>query len=626
MVPYKRPAADKSGIPVYQPSATTYQQLMQLQQPFVPVSCEYSSNPSHASTNTIYPNTSTAIPIAHNNIHHHLILNNNSSINNNNNNSNNTASNNTSNNIMNNNSNNNSISKLGSNQSSNNNIITSNSNYLTQYVTSANTLYSKSNSTVITSTAHSYLNKPQVYQVNHQSVSSNATSNNSNSQNALNASDQDNNQGNNNNNNNNLLKNSSNCTDNSSNNSHIANNNTKSSNENSIINNNNNKNNNSNETSDCDNKVTNDDTSNNNSNSNNNNNKLDSKDPNSKISEGSTTSLNNNSNIDNLSNNQYVIATPTPTPTTTTTTATLSNLYKTYNANAYKSMATTTTVASANSQTNLTTTTNPGSLKLDNVQDLIPTLTNQHGLISNVSQSPQSIIHFSNALMQQHYPQLAAAAAATQNLYTDPAQLAKEVAQKNYANALKLAAAAAAQQTNQLSGKPLTAYSSVQALNNKAQQAAAHMYSQQVGQRLQTPMSPTGAPLHLTTLNRQMQNPYQQYMRPQLTPANLTGNPYYPQLINPQSFLYSGLSHVNPQLATQTSAAQQANLASAAGYPFTLNAHQAQTLNHQALNGLSSTMLSHTQVPPISAAAAATATTTPGSAVVLNPYKKMKTS
>ncbi|XP_037914187.1 uncharacterized protein LOC119653550 isoform X14 [Hermetia illucens] len=38
MVPYKRPAAEKSGIPVYQPGATTYQQLMQLQQPFVPVS------------------------------------------------------------------------------------------------------------------------------------------------------------------------------------------------------------------------------------------------------------------------------------------------------------------------------------------------------------------------------------------------------------------------------------------------------------------------------------------------------------------------------------------------------------------------------------------------------------
>ncbi|XP_053600870.1 muscleblind-like protein 2a isoform X5 [Plodia interpunctella] len=37
-VAYKRPAADKAGVPVYQP-ATTYQQLMQLQQPFVPVSC-----------------------------------------------------------------------------------------------------------------------------------------------------------------------------------------------------------------------------------------------------------------------------------------------------------------------------------------------------------------------------------------------------------------------------------------------------------------------------------------------------------------------------------------------------------------------------------------------------------
>lgn len=46
MVPYKRPAGDKSGMPVYQPTgATTYQQLMQLQQPFVPVSCEYTGTP-----------------------------------------------------------------------------------------------------------------------------------------------------------------------------------------------------------------------------------------------------------------------------------------------------------------------------------------------------------------------------------------------------------------------------------------------------------------------------------------------------------------------------------------------------------------------------------------------------
>jgi muscleblind protein len=42
MVAYKRPAGDKSGVPVYQPantsSAAAYQHLMQLQQPFVPVS------------------------------------------------------------------------------------------------------------------------------------------------------------------------------------------------------------------------------------------------------------------------------------------------------------------------------------------------------------------------------------------------------------------------------------------------------------------------------------------------------------------------------------------------------------------------------------------------------------
>ncbi|XP_046402478.1 endochitinase A-like isoform X8 [Ischnura elegans] len=63
MVPYKRPAADKSGVPVYQPNATTYQQLMQLQQPFVPVSCEYSSAPSNTS-NSLAPSipTSTANP------------------------------------------------------------------------------------------------------------------------------------------------------------------------------------------------------------------------------------------------------------------------------------------------------------------------------------------------------------------------------------------------------------------------------------------------------------------------------------------------------------------------------------------------------------------------------------
>lgn len=44
-VPYKRPAGDKSGVPVYQPTGNAaYQQALMQQlggQSFVPVSCEY---------------------------------------------------------------------------------------------------------------------------------------------------------------------------------------------------------------------------------------------------------------------------------------------------------------------------------------------------------------------------------------------------------------------------------------------------------------------------------------------------------------------------------------------------------------------------------------------------------
>ncbi|VEN39406.1 unnamed protein product [Callosobruchus maculatus] len=69
MVPYKRPAADKSGVPVYQPNATTYQQLMQLQQPFVPVSCEYPSSPgtpnANAASVTTMANTAAPPPPQH---------------------------------------------------------------------------------------------------------------------------------------------------------------------------------------------------------------------------------------------------------------------------------------------------------------------------------------------------------------------------------------------------------------------------------------------------------------------------------------------------------------------------------------------------------------------------------
>lgn len=54
MVPYKRAAGDKSGVPVYQQSAATaYQQLLQ---PFVPVSCEYRLPPSTSAFSTTAAN------------------------------------------------------------------------------------------------------------------------------------------------------------------------------------------------------------------------------------------------------------------------------------------------------------------------------------------------------------------------------------------------------------------------------------------------------------------------------------------------------------------------------------------------------------------------------------------
>lgn len=82
-MPFKRSAGDKSGIPVYQPGATTYQQLMQLQQPFVPVSCEYPS-PSPSASSTTNPQSSTANPNSNNNINAIVNNSNNSNTNNSN--------------------------------------------------------------------------------------------------------------------------------------------------------------------------------------------------------------------------------------------------------------------------------------------------------------------------------------------------------------------------------------------------------------------------------------------------------------------------------------------------------------------------------------------------------------
>ncbi|KAI4485027.1 hypothetical protein M0802_012846 [Mischocyttarus mexicanus] len=73
MVPYKRPAADKSGMPVYQPTGATT--LMQLQQPFVPVSCEYTGTPplpTQTSNHSVMqpPNVQSN----HHHHHHHAVV------------------------------------------------------------------------------------------------------------------------------------------------------------------------------------------------------------------------------------------------------------------------------------------------------------------------------------------------------------------------------------------------------------------------------------------------------------------------------------------------------------------------------------------------------------------------
>ena len=69
-VPYKRPAGDKSGVPVYQPTGNAaYQQaLMQQlgQQSYVPVSCEYSGSSGSVSLGGTQGENHTTSPANHN--------------------------------------------------------------------------------------------------------------------------------------------------------------------------------------------------------------------------------------------------------------------------------------------------------------------------------------------------------------------------------------------------------------------------------------------------------------------------------------------------------------------------------------------------------------------------------
>ncbi|CAO1393307.1 unnamed protein product [Diamesa tonsa] len=75
---------------------------------------------------------------------------------------------------------------------------------------------------------------------------------------------------------------------------------------------------------------------------------------------------------------------------------------------------------------------------------------------SQAAQAAAQAALLSAVLNNQPYHQQQLGMPQSHNLYADPAQMAKEVAQKNYANALKMAVA---QQNSQMAGKPLTAMS-----------------------------------------------------------------------------------------------------------------------------------------------------------------------
>lgn len=229
--------------------------------------------------------------------------------------------------------------------------------------------------------------------------------------------------------------------------------------------------------------------------------------------------------------------------------------------------------------------------------------------------------HSQNALLSamlynQPYSQLAL----TQNLYSDPAQMAKEFAQKSYANVMKYAAA---QQNPSISAKgPLNqlSYPGVAlSANNNA------MYAQQPctsASRLSMTQA-TRSPF-LSNFSRPMPNPFQQFIRPQM-PVNLTPqtNPYYAaaaaaqqQMINQQNLYYSGMTNpMTSQQLTSTSSSPSTPSSYGSSYPYAFS--QAQTMNAQ---GLSASMMQMPQMTPQQSQ------TGSNSSVVLNPYKKMKTS
>ncbi|CAD7089131.1 unnamed protein product [Hermetia illucens] len=256
-----------------------------------------------------------------------------------------------------------------------------------------------------------------------------------------------------------------------------------------------------------------------------------------------------------------------------------------------------------------------------------------HPISTAFTVPPTSTISYST-----HFPIVTPHHPAT--YYPDPATIAKEVAQKNYANALKMAAA-----SNALSGKPLTALSYTGVALNKGvlthNQAATHAAMQAANH--QTVVNPHQ--VALTTGHR---------LATQVTSAHsVNSTPHYAShysVARPPATYVQAQPVLRPQLPHALTAASAA--AAAATNPFAAAAANQQFMSHQqnlfypglmasypfgmtqsgfaghaamhsaaaATGGLTAAMPPVAGVPQVAAAPA------PGSAVVLNPYKKMKTS
>lgn len=545
--PYKRPAPDNKGIPMYQPSAAAYQQLMQLQsqQPYIPVSCEYSSSQSHASADTIYqnPNTSTATLNA-NNLHHHLNLYQ------------------TSINACNMSSNNKNYNENFENNASNfNKTSTFFAETADAPTAQQNSISQSSPSKVAPSNNIEHtLSKNAVVT---SAVAAATSPDDGDSENAL------------------IVQNAKIISASGSDDSVVASS-TVGVHESSTLD------------------------------------ELNSK----SISDASTA---NGNDLSSLQNNHAV---DDATQTSIQSAIDENNL----NANSFNSATSSSPAASLSAIYTTSSITNNNNSILSRKNSL--TTPNQHLINSSKAPKVDSMPDYLSASSLNNHPQAALLSAMlynqpyqqlalTQNLYSDPAQLAKEMAQKNYANALKFAVA---QQNPSVAGKnQLTAlpYSGVTLSANNS----AMLQPGTSANRLQSPMTQTARSPFLPTLQRPMQNPYQQFIRPQM-PVNMqaAANPYAQyaaaaaqhQFLSQQNFgLYPGLtsSMASPQLTATSVASSSPSPYASSSYPFAFTQAQAQAMSAQGLNA------SMMQVPQMTSQQAPT-----GSSNVLNPYKKMKTS